>query len=147
MLRETDQSKYHGVGCFHPFIRPSFLSVILVFVCGILFMKNEETNDRLFALEQQMAVVIEECDLMRLNARQEEIPTTVYNGESKRSTPTRSSMTESLLSTPSGRFNCGLTYCDWFSTKTPVNSLSLSLRYIQILTSGQNGPFQPFTIE
>lgn len=76
-------------------------------------MKNEEANDRLFALEQQMAVVIEECDLMRLNARQEEIPTTVYNaGESKRSTPTRSSMAESLFSTPSGRFNCGLTYCD-----------------------------------
>lgn len=75
-------------------------------------MKNEETNDRLFALEQQMAVVIEECDLMRLNARQEEIPTTGYNSESKRSTPTRSSMAESLFSTLSGRFNCGLTYCD-----------------------------------
>lgn len=112
MLREADQSKYHGVGYFHPFIKPSFLSIILVFVCGILFMKNEETNDRLFALEQQMAVVIEECDLMRMNARQEEIPTTEYNGESKRSTPTRSSMAESLFSTLSGRFNCGLTYCD-----------------------------------
>jgi len=112
MLREADQSKYHGVGYFLPFIRPSFLSVILVFVCGILFMKNEESNDRLFALEQQMAVVIEECDLMRLNARQEEIPTTVYNDESKRSTPTRSSMAESHFSTLSGRFNCGLTYCD-----------------------------------
>lgn len=72
-------------------------------------MKNEETNDRLFALEQQMAVVIEECDLMRMNARQEEIPpTTVYNGESKRSTPTGSSMAESLFPTLSGRFNCGV---------------------------------------
>ena len=65
-------------------------------------MKNEETNGRLFAVEQRMAVLIEECDFMRLNARQEEIPTAVYNGESKRSTSI-SSLTESLFSSLSGR--------------------------------------------
>lgn len=104
MLREVDPSKYHGVGYFLPFIRPSILSVILVFVCGILFIKNEETNDRLFALEQQMAVFTEECYVMRLNARREEIPPTVHNGESVRSRPI-SSMTENLTSSLSGRLN------------------------------------------
>ena len=67
-------------------------------------MKNGETNDRLSALEQQMVVLTQECEVMRLNARQEEIPITVYNGESKRSTPV-SSMTESLFSSLSGRLN------------------------------------------
>ena len=73
-------------------------------------MKNGETNDRLLALEQQMVVLIEECEVMRLNARQEEIPTTAHNGESKRSTPI-SSMTESLFSSTSlsGRLNLVLT--------------------------------------
>lgn len=104
MLREVDPSKYHRVGYFLPFIRPSFLSVILVFVCGILFMKNEETNDRLFALERQMVVLIEECYVTRLNARQEDIPTTVYKGDSKRSRP-MSSSTASLSSSSSGRLN------------------------------------------
>ena len=62
-------------------------------------MKNEETNDRLFAVEQRMAVLIEECDVMKLNARQEEIST---DGENKRSTSI-SSLTESLFSSLSGR--------------------------------------------
>lgn len=105
MASEVEPSKYHRIGYFLPFIKPSFLSVLLVFVCGILFIKNGETNDRLFALEQQMILLKEECKVMRLNARdRKEIPTTVYNGESKRTTPI-SSMTESLFSSLSGRLN------------------------------------------
>lgn len=104
MASEVEPSKYHGVGYFLPFIKPSFLSVILVFVCGILFIKNGEINDRLFALEQQMIFLTEECKVLRLNAREKEIPTTVYNGETKISTPI-SSMTESLFSSLSGWLN------------------------------------------
>ena len=104
MASEVEPSKYHRVGYFLPFIKPSFLSVILVFVCGILFIQNGETNDRLFALEQLMIVLTEECKVMRLNAREKEIPTTVYKGESKRSTLI-SSMTESVFTSLSGRLN------------------------------------------
>ncbi|CAH3166279.1 unnamed protein product [Porites lobata] len=37
-----------------PSIRPSFLSVVLVFVCGCLWVKNETTNERLIALESRV---------------------------------------------------------------------------------------------
>ena len=37
---------------FVPSIRPSFLSVVLVFVCGCLWVKNETTNERLILLER-----------------------------------------------------------------------------------------------
>ena len=71
-------------------------------------MKNGETNDRLFALEQQMVVLTEEFEVTRLNVRQEEIPTVVFGRGRKRSTsrPT-SSLTESLFvfSSLSGRLN------------------------------------------
>ena len=39
---------------FVPSIRPSFLSVVLVFVCGRLWVKNETTNERLIALESRV---------------------------------------------------------------------------------------------
>ena len=39
---------------FVPSIRPSFLSVVLVFVCGCLWVKNETTNERLIALESRV---------------------------------------------------------------------------------------------
>ena len=104
MASAVEPSKYHRVGYFLPSIKPSFLSVILAFVCGILFIRNGETNDRLFALEQQMIVLTEECKFMRLNAREKEISATLYNGESKRSTSI-SSETESLFPPLSGRLN------------------------------------------
>ena len=44
----------HRLLDFVPSIRPSFLSVILVFVCGCLSVKNETTKDRLFALESRI---------------------------------------------------------------------------------------------
>ncbi|CAH3166266.1 unnamed protein product, partial [Porites lobata] len=39
---------------FVPSLRPSFLSVVLVFVCGCLWVKNETTNERLIALESRV---------------------------------------------------------------------------------------------
>ena len=39
---------------FVPSIRPSFLSVMLLFVCGCLWVKNERTNERLIALESRI---------------------------------------------------------------------------------------------
>ena len=44
-------------------------------------MKNERVNDRLLALEQQMAVLTEECYALRLNARREGIPSTASSDE------------------------------------------------------------------
>ncbi|XP_078383895.1 uncharacterized protein LOC144666353 isoform X2 [Oculina patagonica] len=82
-----ETSKHNRVGNYLPYIRPSYLSVILVFVCGILFIKNERANDRLLALERQMAVFTEECYALRLNARREEIPSTASSGESIKSVP------------------------------------------------------------
>ena len=39
---------------FFPSIRPSFLSVVLLFACACLWMKNETTNGRLTALETRI---------------------------------------------------------------------------------------------
>ena len=39
---------------FVPSFRPSFLSVVLVFVCGCLWVKNETTNERLIGLESRI---------------------------------------------------------------------------------------------
>ena len=39
---------------FVPSLRPSFLSVVLVFVCGCLWVKNETTNERLIVLESRV---------------------------------------------------------------------------------------------
>ncbi len=82
-----ETSKQHRVGSYLPCIRPSYLSVILVFVCGILFIKNETANDRLLVLERQMAAFTEECYALRLNGRREEIQSTASSGESAKSVP------------------------------------------------------------
>ena len=42
------------VGDFLPAVKPSYLSLILVLLCGMNLMWNESTNDRLIALEKQM---------------------------------------------------------------------------------------------
>lgn len=42
---------------FLPSVRPSYLSLILVFVCGMNLLRIETTNDRLFALEKQMKML------------------------------------------------------------------------------------------
>ncbi|KAJ7370057.1 hypothetical protein OS493_034500 [Desmophyllum pertusum] len=90
-----ETSKHHRVQDFLPAIRPSYLTVILAFVCGILLMKNVATNDRLFALEKQMTVFTEECYALRLNARRERILST-GSSESMRSVPI-SAMKNTLL--------------------------------------------------
>lgn len=40
-----------------PSNRPSYVSLILVFICGVLWLKNEGTNDRLLALENRMQML------------------------------------------------------------------------------------------
>ena len=70
-----ENSKDHRVRDFLPGIKPSYLSIILVLVCGILFLKNEATNERLSVLEQKMAVLTEECYVPGLNANEEKIVT------------------------------------------------------------------------
>ena len=39
---------------FVPSVKPSVVSIILVFVCGCLCVKNETTNERLIALESRL---------------------------------------------------------------------------------------------
>lgn len=39
---------------FLPSIRPSYVSLILIFVCGYLWLKYEATNDRLLELDHQL---------------------------------------------------------------------------------------------
>ena len=50
-MSSVNSSKSHRFVDFLPSIRPSFLSVVLLFACGCLWVKNETTNERLIALE------------------------------------------------------------------------------------------------
>ncbi|PFX16471.1 Peroxidasin-like [Stylophora pistillata] len=50
-------SKAHRARDLFPSLKPSCLSLSLVFVCIILLLKNESTNHRLLALEKQMKVL------------------------------------------------------------------------------------------
>ena len=50
-MKTVNSSKSQRVLEFVPSIRPSFLSIVLVFVCGCLWVKNEATNERLISLE------------------------------------------------------------------------------------------------
>lgn len=53
-MKSSNSPKSHRLLDFVPSIRPSFLSVMLVFVCGYLWVKNETTNERLIALESRI---------------------------------------------------------------------------------------------
>ena len=53
----SKSSKSHRVRDLLPSVRPSYLSLILVFVCEFLLLRNESTNDRLLALEKQMNIL------------------------------------------------------------------------------------------
>ena len=53
-MKSSNSPKSHRLLDFAPSIRPSFLSVLLVFVCGCLWMKNETTNKRLIALQSRI---------------------------------------------------------------------------------------------
>ena len=47
-------SKSDRLADFLPSIRPSFLSLVVLFACRCLWMKNETTNERLTALESRI---------------------------------------------------------------------------------------------
>ena len=53
-MASVNSSKYHRFVDFLPSIRPSFLSVVVLFACGCLWVKNETTNERLIALETRI---------------------------------------------------------------------------------------------
>ena len=57
IMKTVNSSKSQRVLEFVPSIRPSFLSVVLVFVCGCLWVKNEATNERLISLESRIYCV------------------------------------------------------------------------------------------
>ena len=57
MADSSRSHKSYRVRDFLPAVRPSYLSVILVFFCGILWLKNEATNDRLVALENRLPIL------------------------------------------------------------------------------------------
>ena len=56
-MKTVNSSKSQRVLEFVPSIRPSFLSVVLVLVCGCLWVKNEATNERLISLESRIYCV------------------------------------------------------------------------------------------
>ena len=53
-MKPLNLSKSHRVLDFVPSVKPSVVSVMLVFVCGVLWVKNETTNERLIALESRL---------------------------------------------------------------------------------------------
>ena len=53
-MASVNSSKSHRLLDFLPSIRPSFLSVVLLFACGCFWMKNETTNGRLTVLETRI---------------------------------------------------------------------------------------------
>ena len=55
-MASVNSSKSHRFVDFLPSIRPSFLSVVLLFACGCLWVKNETTNKRLTALETRINI-------------------------------------------------------------------------------------------
>ena len=53
-MTTVNSAKTQRVLEFVPSIRPSFLSLVLVLVCGCLWVKNEATNERLISLESRV---------------------------------------------------------------------------------------------
>ena len=53
-MASVNSSKSHRFVDILPSIRPSFLSVVLLFACGCLWVKNETTDERLIALETRI---------------------------------------------------------------------------------------------
>ena len=53
-MKPLNSSKSHRLLDLVPSVKPSVVSVILVFVCGVLWVKNETTNERLIALESRL---------------------------------------------------------------------------------------------
>ena len=53
-MKSLNSSKSHRLFDFVPSVKPSVVSVILVFVCRVLWVKNETTNEGLIALESRL---------------------------------------------------------------------------------------------
>ena len=56
-IPSNSSPKSHRVRHFLPSFKLSYMSLILVLVCGMNLMRNESTNDRLLALENQMEIL------------------------------------------------------------------------------------------
>lgn len=65
-------SKSSRVCNFLPSIRPSYLSLILIFVCGFLWLKYEDANDRLLELDNQLMAFRMELKDARKSVREEQ---------------------------------------------------------------------------
>ena len=76
MEKKKRSSTRHRVHLFLPLIKPSYVSLILVFVCAYLWVKNEEEYKDLFALEDQLTKLKEQClqhtSLQELEGRRQE---------------------------------------------------------------------------
>ena len=73
-MKPLNTPRSHRLLDFVPSVRPSFLSVMLVFVCGCLWMKNTTINERLVELESRIhcfscvkSISIENLDKMTLS--------------------------------------------------------------------------------
>ena len=82
-MKSLNSSKSHRLFDFVPSVKPSVVSVMLVFVCGCLWVKNETTNERLIALESRLhcfscvkSVSTENLDKMTLSPTKD---STEYN--------------------------------------------------------------------
>ena len=53
-MKSLNSSKSHRLFDFVPSVKPSVVSVMLVFVCGCLWVKNETANKRLIVLESRL---------------------------------------------------------------------------------------------
>ena len=53
-MKSLNSSESRRLLEFVPSLRPSFLSVVLLFFCGCLWVKNETTNERLIAFESRV---------------------------------------------------------------------------------------------
>ncbi|CAH3159545.1 unnamed protein product, partial [Porites evermanni] len=73
-MKPLNTSRSHRLLDFVPSVRPSFLSVMLIFVCGCLWVKNTTINERLVQLESRIhcfscvkSISIENLDKMTLS--------------------------------------------------------------------------------
>lgn len=77
-------SKSQRVREFLPSFRPSYLSIFLAFVSGVLWLKNEAVNDRLFMLEKQVTSLTDGYRVFPLTSTSEHVPPTNEAKEAKR---------------------------------------------------------------
>ena len=62
MADSSRSSKSNRIQDSFPSVRPSYVSIISIFVCGILWLKNEATNKRLSVLETTLPHMIREVN-------------------------------------------------------------------------------------